>query len=118
MSALFIPMRLTGRATVRNSFSISTASQMILPTVSGLGRRSRWEKRRQAKSVCSPSSREMSSLEKVRPGINPRFFNQKMDAKEPARRRVRSIPLTRKVKRTREEDAFDSCESDQAFCEC
>jgi hypothetical protein len=25
----------------------------------------------------------MSSLEKVRPGMRPRFFNQKMEAKDP-----------------------------------
>ena len=36
-----------------------------------------------AKSVCKPSSRAMSSLEKVRPGIKRRFFSQKMAQKEP-----------------------------------
>jgi hypothetical protein len=35
----------------------------------------------QAKSVCRPSSREMSSLEKVSPGIRPRFFSQKIAQK-------------------------------------
>ena len=39
-------------------------------------------KRRQAKSVCIPSSREMSSLEEVRPGIRPRFLCRKMDAEK------------------------------------
>lgn len=29
-----------------------------------------------------PSSREISSLENVRPGMRPRFLSQKMDAKE------------------------------------
>ena len=36
---------------------------------------------RQAKSVCRPSSRLMSSFEKVRPGMRPRFFSQKMEQK-------------------------------------
>lgn len=36
---------------------------------------------RQAKSQCRPSSREISSLEKVRPGIRPRFLSQKMAQK-------------------------------------
>lgn len=36
---------------------------------------------RHAKSVCRPSSREMSSLENVSPGMRPRFFNQKMAQK-------------------------------------
>ena len=35
----------------------------------------------QAKSVCRPSSREMSTLEKLRPGIRPRFLSQKMAQK-------------------------------------
>ena len=41
---------------------------------------------RQAKSVCSPSSRLMSSLEKVRPGMRPRFFSQKMAANDPEKK--------------------------------
>ena len=36
------------------------------------------------------SSLEISSLLKVRPGITPRFFNQKMDANEPEKK----IPST------------------------
>jgi hypothetical protein len=43
-----------------------------------------YECRRHAKSQCSPSSREISSLEKVRPGMRPRFLSQKMAQKEPA----------------------------------
>ena len=46
----------------------------------------RWEKSRHAKSVCMPSSRLMSSLEKVRPGMRPRFLSQKMAAKEPEKK--------------------------------
>ena len=42
-----------------------------------------WLYRSQAKSVCRPSSREMSSLEKVRPGMSRRFLSQKMAQKEP-----------------------------------
>ena len=44
-------------------------------------RRGAHEYSRQAKSQWRPSSREMSSLEKVRPGIRPRFFSQKMAQK-------------------------------------
>ena len=33
--------------------------------------------------MCRPSSREMSSLEKVRPGMSRRFFSQKMAQKDP-----------------------------------
>jgi hypothetical protein len=40
----------------------------------------------QAKSVWRPSSREMSSLEKVRPGMRPRFFSQKMAQKLPLKK--------------------------------
>jgi hypothetical protein len=36
---------------------------------------------RQAKSQCNPSSLEMSSLENVKPGIRPLFFNQKIAQK-------------------------------------
>ena len=41
---------------------------------------------RQAKSVWSPSSLEMSSLEKVSPGMRPRFFSQKMAANDPEKK--------------------------------
>ena len=37
-------------------------------------------KSKQAKSVCKPSSREINSFEKVRPGMRPRFLSQKIDA--------------------------------------
>ncbi|KZP14041.1 hypothetical protein FIBSPDRAFT_702427, partial [Athelia psychrophila] len=39
-----------------------------------------------AKSVCIPSSWAMISLEKLRPCMRPRFFSQKMDAKEPEKK--------------------------------
>ncbi|KAG1765743.1 hypothetical protein EV702DRAFT_981316, partial [Suillus placidus] len=45
-----------------------------------------WLKSKQAKSVCVHSSRLMSSLENVRPGMRPRFLSQKMDAKEPEKK--------------------------------
>ena len=45
---------------------------------------------RHAKSQCNPSSRLMSSLENVKPRINPRFFNQKMAQKDP----LKKIPST------------------------
>ena len=65
---------------------MATASVIILRTVSGCGRFLKWLNNRHAKSVCIPSSRLMSSLEKVRPGISPRFLSQKMDAKDPEKK--------------------------------
>lgn len=47
---------------------------------------SKREYNKQAKSQCRPSSREMSSLEKVRPGMRPRFLSQKMAQKEPEKK--------------------------------
>jgi hypothetical protein len=85
-----MPSSAQGSASVKNSFSMATASAMMSRTTSLLGRFLRREKSRQAKSVCMPSSREMSSLEKVRPGIRPRFLSQKMDANEP----LKKIPST------------------------
>lgn len=38
---------------------------------------------RQAKSVCMPSSLDISSFEKVRPGKRPLFLNQNMEQNEP-----------------------------------
>ncbi|KAJ7502345.1 hypothetical protein B0H11DRAFT_1620356, partial [Mycena galericulata] len=58
--------------------------------VSGCGRRFRCVNNRQAKSVCMPSSRLMSSFENVRPGMRPRFFIQKIEANEPEKK----IPST------------------------
>src|SRR6056300_419308 len=43
-----------------------------------------------ANSWWRPSSREMSSLEKQRPGMRPRFFNQKIAQKLP----LKNIPST------------------------
>jgi len=40
--------------------------------------------------VCNPSSLEINSLEKVRPGINYLFFNQKMAQNDP----LKKIPST------------------------
>lgn len=39
-----------------------------------------------AKSVWMPSSLEISSLLKVRPGIRPRFFNQKIAQNDPEKK--------------------------------
>ena len=47
-----------------------------------------WSK--QANIQWRPSSREINSLEKVRPGIKPLFFNQKIEQKEPEKK----IPST------------------------
>ena len=93
-----MPSSAHGSASVRNSCSMETASVMMSWTASLPGRLLRCEKRRQAKSVCMPSSREMSSFEKVRPGMRPRFLSQKMAAKEP----LKKIPSTA-AKATRRE---------------
>ena len=42
--------------------------------------------KKQAKSQCSPSSREINSLAKLKPGINPRFFSQKIEQKLPEKK--------------------------------
>ena len=47
---------------------------------------------RQAKSQWRPSSREMSSLEKVRPCMRPRFLSQKMLQKEPLKKMPSTQP--------------------------
>ena len=54
-------------------------SRQICSAVSGRAGRTGTEGRQ--KSQCRPSSREMSSLEKVRPCSRPRFFSQKMEQK-------------------------------------
>ena len=85
-----LPMRATGRASVRNSHSMETASLTISKIRSWLGFLWRCLKSRQAKSVCKPSSLEINSLLKVNPGMSPRFFNQKIAAKLPEKK----IPST------------------------
>ena len=49
-----------------------------------------FEYSRHAKSQCSPSSRLISSLLKLSPGIKPRFLSQKMAQKDPEKK----LPLT------------------------
>ena len=50
-------------------------------------------------TVCVPSSRLINSFENVNPGIKPRFFNQKMAAKEPEKKmpstQAKATSLTR-----------------------
>ena len=65
-------------------------------TVSGCGRRLRWLKSKHVKSVCMLSSRLISSLENIKPGMRPRFLRQKIEAKDPEKK----IPSTA-VKATR-----------------
>ena len=80
----FIPMSLTGSASVTNWHSISTASLTMLM----FGFLFIFEKSRHAKSQWRPSSLDMSSLEKHSPGMSPLFFSQKMDANDP----LKNIP--------------------------
>ena len=85
-----------------------TALAMISYTRSWDGLCSRWEKSKQAKSVCRPSSLDIllenpqdvhqytkgidkgettnSSFEKVNPGMRPRFLSQNIEAKEPEKK--------------------------------
>eukprot|EP01137_Pigoraptor_chileana_P010999 Opistho-2@61229 len=86
MRPLFMPISATGRASVRNSCSIETALAMISRTRSLLGLFLRRLNMRHAKSQWRPSSRLMSSLEKVRPGMSPRFLSQKMAANDPLKK--------------------------------
>ena len=44
---------------------------------------------KQAKSVCKPSSLEINSFEKVRPGIKDLFLSQKIAQKDPEK----NIPI-------------------------
>lgn len=76
-------MSSTGSDSLTNSFSISTALEMISRILSLEILLLRCLYNKQAKSVCIPSSREISSLEKVRPGMRPRFLSQKIEQKEP-----------------------------------
>merc|ERR1719203_1643256 len=93
----FIPINFTGNASVRNSFSISTAEVMISRTLSGEHFCCTCCHIKQANLVCNPSSLEINSFEKVNPGINPLFFNQKIAAKDPEK----NMPSTAANARTR-----------------
>jgi len=90
MRTQFIPIMLTGSASVRNSCSILTAFEIISVIRSLVGRVFKCLNMMHAKSQWSPSSLEINSLEKVRPGISPRFFIQKIAANEPEKK----IPST------------------------
>ena len=61
-----------------NCRSTSTAPWIISCTASSGNRCCNMLYNKHAKSAWRPSSREMSSFEKVSPGIKPRFFSQKM----------------------------------------
>ena len=83
IKVLLIPMSSTGRASETKSFSISTASEMISITLQGGNLFTMCWQIKHAKSVCNPSSLEISSLEKVSPGIKDRFLSQNMEQKLP-----------------------------------
>ena len=87
---LFIPIKRQGNASVMNSFSIVTASfinSLIFVLFTFFNN---LLYNNTANSVCSASSREISSFENVRPGNNPRFFNQKILQNAPEK----NIPST------------------------
>ena len=87
-----IPISSTRRATTRNSISILTVLLILMISMirdSG-SRLTSFEYSRHAKSQCSPSSRQISSLLKLSPGIRPHFLSQKMAKKDPEKK----LPLT------------------------
>lgn len=86
----FMPNIETGNAIDKNSCSIFTASRIISIIRSLVGFCCKCLNIKHAKSQCSPSSREINSLENVKPGIRPLFFSQKIDAKLP----LKKIPST------------------------
>lgn len=121
MRVAFIPMREQGRAAVRNSISMTTASRMIISTVSGCGRRSRCEKRRHAKSMLGLVARDELVREREA-GMRPRFLSQKMDAKEAAGYSRRWSAAVLVPPRSMEEwligeDALDGGERDETLAE-
>src|SRR6185312_13624791 len=86
----FMPIRRTGSASDTNSFSIVTALVITSVTRSTGNLFTNWLYNKQAKSQCKPSSREINSLLKLKPGIKPRFFNQNIEQNEPEKK----IPST------------------------
>mmetsp|Transcript_9352 Transcript_9352/g.20707 ORF Transcript_9352/g.20707 Transcript_9352/m.20707 type:complete len:226 (-) Transcript_9352:705-1382(-) len=100
----FIPINATSRASHTNPCSTATASLTILCTVCSSNRFSNFPYNAHANAQCSPSSREISSLLKVSPGISPRFLSQKMAQNDP----LKKIPSTHaKATRRSEKDAPD-----------
>jgi len=83
-------MSSTGKEELTNSSSISTAEPMISRILSLDILLFKCLYKRQAKSVCIPSSLEINSLEKVSPGMRPLFFIQKIAQNDPEKK----IPST------------------------
>uniref|UniRef100_A0A1L8E6H5 Uncharacterized protein n=1 Tax=Haematobia irritans TaxID=7368 RepID=A0A1L8E6H5_HAEIR len=104
ISSQFMPIKLHGNASVKNSCSILTASLIISIIRSLLGFCTKYLNINTAKSQCKPSSREISSLENVKPGMSPRFFSQKIEAKLP----LKNIPSTAANAMTRSPKLADS----------
>mmetsp|Transcript_78952 Transcript_78952/g.190910 ORF Transcript_78952/g.190910 Transcript_78952/m.190910 type:complete len:216 (-) Transcript_78952:536-1183(-) len=82
----FMPIRSTESASQTNSFSCSTASPMMWCSSASVSLFSSMLYSRHAKSQCMPSSREISSFEKVSPGMRPRFLSQKSEQKAPEKK--------------------------------
>ena len=81
-----IPIKEHGNASRINSFSILTASRINLIAFVFGNRCLHLEYSRQAKSVWSPSSRAINSLEAVRPGIRPLCLSQKIAQNAPLKK--------------------------------
>ena len=83
----FIPINSTGNALDTKTFSMSTAFPMISWMRCWGSLFIKWSLySKHAKSQCKPSSRLMSSLEKHKPGIKPRFFNQNTAQNDPEKK--------------------------------
>ena len=90
ISEEFIPISSTGRDSVTKCISILTAFVTISSIYSFDILLFKCLYRRQAKSVCIPSSLLINSFENVSPGIRPLFFNQNIAQKLPEKK----IPST------------------------
>ena len=84
-------MREHGNDSIMKFFSISTASANIAWVSFWLNLSSNLLYNRHAKSVCSPSSRDMNSLLRVRPGNRFWLLNQKIQQKAPLKKTPSTI---------------------------
>ena len=100
------------------SCSIATASQITSLTTLGGGLCTNFLKSKQAKSQCNPSSRLISSLENVSPGISPLVMKQTLHITMIHQMNCSELsPFLQPkncCKRSREENTLNSCESNNA----
>ena len=73
------------------------------------------EYNKQAKSQCRPSSLEISSLENVKPGINPLFLSQKIAQKFPEKK-IPSTQANATILPAKESEELIHRRAQSAFC--